>query len=228
MRRFILSLWRSAVLIFWVMIGFLALCVFLIGASILQVYQQFGGNAVLPADCALVFGAAVYNGYPGPAIVRRVSTAADLYKNHQVHKLILSGGRGEAGQVSEASVMKQQAMQLGVLSADITVEEASHSTEENLLNSRNLTLKCSSVVGISDAYHLARIELLARRQGWTDLQTLPATIRPQEASERNSVLREAFAYLYYDFYFDHWISSSALEKRFSDIPQKGFIPEKSQ
>ena len=33
---------------------------------------------------------------------------------------------------------------------------------------------------------------------------------------------------YYDFYFDHWISSSALEKRFSDIPQKGFIPEKSQ
>jgi uncharacterized SAM-binding protein YcdF (DUF218 family) len=182
-------------------------------AAIGIVEAHFQGDATFPADCALVFGAAVYaSTQPGPAIVRRIATAADLYRSHQVNRLILTGGRGEGNRASEAEVMKRQAILEGVSASDIVTEDQSHSTWENLLNSRNLTSDCKSVVGISDAYHLARIELLARRMGWTELKTQPAEIRPDRGSENRSVLREAVAYIYYAFHIDEWISTDAIQK----------------
>src|SRR5687768_11009949 len=45
----------------------------------LIIYAHFDGSATLPADCGLVFGAAVYSQYlPGPAITRRIEAAAAL------------------------------------------------------------------------------------------------------------------------------------------------------
>lgn len=161
------------------------------------------GSYQLPADCALVFGAAVYgHNVPGPAIVRRISTAAALYKEGSVRRLILSGGVGRGNRESEASVMRLQAMDRGVDARDIVLEEQAHSTWENILYTRPLTDNCNSVIGVSDGYHLARIDLLAWRQGWKELQTYPAVERPPEESERRSQIREIFAYMYYLLYLD--------------------------
>ncbi len=181
----------------------LALLAFAVTYGIIRAH--FDGTANLPADCAVVFGAAVA-GYdlPGPAIQRRVGTAADLYHAGHIRRLILSGGVGKGSGLSEseAIVMSRHAVQLGVDPAHITLEPDSHSTWENLRYSRNLTNGCESVVGISDAFHLARIEFLSWRQGWGELDTVPATQRPPERSERQSVQREVFAMLYYAFYLD--------------------------
>jgi uncharacterized SAM-binding protein YcdF (DUF218 family) len=168
----------------------------------------FSGNAVLPADCGIVFGAAVY-GYaqPGPAIVRRISTAARLYREGKVKKLIVTGGVGRGGGVSlsEADVMRAQAVAYGVKSFDIITEGESHSTVENLALTQPLAKSCESVVGISDGYHLARIRLLASRTGWTGFQTVPADDRPGPFSEMRSVIREVFAFLYYGLHLDAFI-----------------------
>lgn len=206
--------------------GVCAILIIAVFSAMGIVYAHFNGDAQLPADCALVFGAAVYaSSQPGPAIVRRVSTASSLYRLHQVNRLILSGGRGEGNQASEAEVMKKQAMMAGVRASDIVLEDQSHSTWENLLYSQNLTSHCKSVVGISDAYHLARIELLARRLGWKDLKTIPAAIHPESGSENRSVLREAFAYLYYAFHIDRWISTDTLQEHLPVGGQKVSGPE---
>lgn len=187
-----------------------------LGAT-LQVYSQFDGDTeALPADCAIVFGAAVYgNSIAGPAIVRRVSTAAHLYRNGQINRLILSGGKGVGNARSEANVMRSEAIGQGVSASDIVLEEESHSTWENIQNSKNLTSGCKSVVGISDAFHLARIELVARRQGWGKLPTIPAGNRPQPMSEQQSVLREVFAYIYYAFYMDTFVTKDVLKEKFT-------------
>jgi vancomycin permeability regulator SanA len=167
------------------------------------IYSHFDGTAELPADCALVFGAAVYaQSRPGPAITRRVAAAAALYREEKIQKLILSGGRGEGVRHSEAQVMRAFAIELGVAGNDIIIEDESHSTWENIAHSKNLTSQCSSVVAVSDQYHLARIELLSWRQGWGDLQTVPAQDRPPEDSEKRSVYREVLAFIYYVFYID--------------------------
>ena len=48
----------------------------------------------------------------------------------------------------------------------ITLEEEATSTWENLVYARPLVSDCSSIVGISDRYHLARIQYLAELQDW--------------------------------------------------------------
>lgn len=167
------------------------------------IYAHFDGTAALPADCGIVFGAAVYGqNLPGPAISRRIEAAAALYREGKIQRLIVSGGKGIGVRESEAQVMRTLAQQLGVEHSDIAVEDQSHSTWENIQYVRDLTRDCASVVGISDQYHLARIELLSWRQGWSALQTVPAIDRPPEESERKSVMREVLAYLYYVLYLD--------------------------
>lgn len=214
MKRFLLPLWRVALILFWVSAAVVTLSALLVGGSYWQVKRHFEGDATLPADCALVFGAAVYGNLPGPAIVRRVTTAVDLYKDGKIRTLIVSGGRGEGNSLSEADIMRREALRYGVSANDIILEDQSHSTWENLLYSQNLTSQCSSVVGISDAYHLARIGLIADRQGWVNFGTVPAGTRPAEMSENQSVLRETFAYLYYVLRMDYWITKETLQRNF--------------
>jgi len=178
----------------------LAVCV--AGSVLFVVIRGRAGDAVLPADCGVVFGAAVHpvfdsNGKfisidPGPGIQRRVETAVALYHAHQLQKLYMTGGRGEGMSVSEAEVMRDEAVREGVPTADISLEEQSHSTEENIRFTRPLTGSCSSVVAISDDYHLARIGWIARMQGWK-LSTAPAQRKPDALFEAQSVFREVGA-----------------------------------
>lgn len=180
----------------------IALAVVVIGCTViittgLFIVSRSHGSAVLPADCAIVFGGAVYGHRPGPAIVRRVEAAAAAYRQGKIQTLFLTGGKGWNDVSTEAQAMEDLAMEQGVRSQDIILEERARSTWENLLFTRPLTGSCASVVGISDAFHLARIELLARRQGWGSLTTLPTNLRPTSRSALKSFLREVFAYLYY-------------------------------
>lgn len=170
------------------------------GTTIAFVIARLQGTATLPAECAIVFGTAVHPVYDergrivsaraGPGILRRVSTAAALYRQGMIRRVFLSGGKGEGSLRSEAQVMRDVAEQRGIPPSAITVEDRSRSTRENLEFTRPLTSGCSSLVAISDGYHLARIELLADSLGWR-LQTVPAADRPSRAFILRNLLREA-------------------------------------
>ncbi len=169
---------------------------------------RFDGDAETSfADCALVFGAAVYGRQPGPAVTRRVATAAALYKEGRAKRLFLSGGSGGRGDgPSEADVMRREALRLGVQWSDISVEEQSRSTFENLLYARPLMQECTSTFGVSDRFHLARIRLLADQMGWRSLRTLPVEDRPPAVTEMRSVFREVLGYVYYAYHIHTLIS----------------------
>lgn len=182
-----------------------ALIALIVGGAYGQILSRYDGTAELPADCGIVFGAAVYGqNKPGPAITRRTAAAAKLWREGSVKRLIMTGGKGEGVRESEAQVMKNLAMELGVPGESILLEDKSHSTWENIANVQNLTSGCSSVIAISDGYHLARIELLSNRQHW-ELKTVPAVVpiedRPPRYNDEPS-WREVFAYIYYAFYID--------------------------
>jgi uncharacterized SAM-binding protein YcdF (DUF218 family) len=189
------------------------LVVLLLGLSALAFVVAFGyvivrtrGTAELPAECALVFGAAAHPvrdtqrniivSTPGPGMYRRVQTAFDLYRAKEIRRVIFTGGRGEGSDLSEAEIMKRLALKQGMKPQDITLEQKSHSTWENLLYSRPLLTSCKSVIGISDGYHLGRIQFLAWLQGW-NLPTYPAKDDRSLASEWKSLTREAFGIVYY-------------------------------
>jgi len=187
----------------------LALCMamFLAGTMVmtalaLVVVMSFSGNAVFPTECAIVFGAAVHkNSTPGPGIRRRVRTATDLYNEGKIEKLYFSGGFGSTFQAkSEAMVMKEVALEAGVPEKDIFIEEQATSTWENIEYTAPMMQNCTSVVGISDRYHLARIKLIAHKQGWGSLQIHPAAWVSSLPFEMWSTARETLGLLYYSAY----------------------------
>jgi uncharacterized SAM-binding protein YcdF (DUF218 family) len=172
--------------------------------SIGYVFTRYAGDATYPAECGIVFGTAVRPVFDehgtiiytdaGPGILRRVSAAADLYRQGKIKKLFMTGGKGEGMQESEASVMRRMAVVRGVVFEDITIEDSSNSTWENVRNTIPLMQSCKSIVGISDRYHLARIELLAARAGRV-IQIQPATVHANLAFELRSAVREAIGIL---------------------------------
>lgn len=169
-------------------------------STIMIVFVGFRSNAVFPVECGLVFGAAISGrNTAGPAIVRRVDGAAELWKDGSVQTLILSGGKGDAWRLSEAAVMRQQAICSGVDGRAILLEDTARSTKENLEHSKAIAdAHCESVVAISDQYHLARIRMLAKKTGWGELRAYGVEARP-ERGEAKSIFREVGAYLYYAF-----------------------------
>jgi uncharacterized SAM-binding protein YcdF (DUF218 family) len=151
-----------------------------------------------PADCLLVFGAAVHGqATAGPALRRRVDTAVNLYRQGRARTLVMMGGRGSPEQDSEAAVMRRVAIDAGVRPGAILIEETSHSTAENLRNSLPLLREhCDTSLGVSDSYHLARTALVAHSLG-LQYSSTPVVAPVQLSFFTMSMLREIIAYSLY-------------------------------
>ena len=173
------------------------------------VLSSLRGNATFPADCGVVFGAAVQPlrdgsgrviaSQAGPAILRRVQTAADLYRQGLLKEIFLTGGKGEGMRLSEAEVMRRVALRDGVKAQSVILESQSRSTRENIAFTKPLTGSCVSIVAISDDYHLARITLLAWENHWS-IRTTPSSTRAPAAFEAWSIAREVAGIVYESLY----------------------------
>lgn len=190
-------------------VGAACMTVLLFLSAYASVVHGFLGNGESSADCVLVFGAAVVgNRLPGPAIIRRVDRASNLYLDGDVGTIVFSGGKGIGNARSEAEVMREQAIARGVKANDIVLESESRSTWENIAYSAPIVRpRCTSVVAVSDRYHLERIRMIAKRQGWGTLATVPATDDLNFPRAGESVLREVFGVLYYGMFADIFLNN---------------------
>ena len=151
------------------------------------------------ADALVVLGARVMpGGVPSGALLARVEKAVELYQRGMAPRLVFSGGIG-VNPPSEAQVMREQAVRLGVPAEACVLEEQSHSTEQNARFSAELLrgLGARSVVVVSDPYHLLRARQYFRLNG-LDVATSPAldTERNLNAVDRFYwTVREAIALL---------------------------------
>jgi len=162
--------------------------------------DRFGQrDRALPADAVVVLGARVLSGgIPSGALQARVEKAVELYQRGIASRLVFSGGVGDHPP-SEAQVMRALAVQLGVPVEACSLEEQSHSTEQNARYSAELlrSLGAQRVVVVSDPYHLLRARQYFRLQGF-EVATSPAllTERNLHAVDRFYwTVREAFALL---------------------------------
>lgn len=117
---------------------------------------------------AVVLGAAVWEGgTPSPTLRRRCGRAVALWQGGGVRALVACGGTGRFGP-SEAEVMRDLWLAAGVPAHVIHCEDQSRTTEENIRNARPVltALGADRIILVSDAYHLPRAALVAKRQGW--------------------------------------------------------------
>jgi uncharacterized SAM-binding protein YcdF (DUF218 family) len=111
---------------------------------------------------------------------------------------VLSGGRISAADISEAGFMQKVIKKNSSTTPSMILEEQSHSTYENIKNSKALLPQAQSVVVVSDKFHLARAALLAKRAGfkkvyWSGPE--PSYYKTTELAYY--YLREAVALIFY-------------------------------
>jgi len=119
------------------------------------------------ADAIVVLGAAQYVGRPSPVLRARVDHAVSLWKRGLAPTLILTGGTGVGDTTSEAAVARKYAMSRGVPDRVIEVEIRGRTTSESMSAVARIMddREQSSVILVSDPFHMLRLSILARRHG---------------------------------------------------------------
>jgi uncharacterized SAM-binding protein YcdF (DUF218 family) len=150
-----------------------------------------------PERAILVLGAAVWpGGRPSTTMARRTQEAARQWHAGAASAIIPCGGVGRHPP-SEAEVMTRLLVEAGVPEEVIHPEDGSTSTATNIALARPILeeLGISHVLIVSDAYHLPRARLLARRAGLGGRTASPPLCGARPATFARGVLREIPAYL---------------------------------
>lgn len=153
-----------------------------------------------PADAAVVLGAAVWTNEPSPVFKERINHAINLYRTGRVRKLIFTGGQGNPGEPTEASAARDYALQSGVPASDILVEDKSHTTYQNILNSKQLADAhgIRTVLIVSDPLHMKRAMTMARDAGLEAHPSPTPSTRYQGMRSRLKLLmHETYYYIGY-------------------------------
>lgn len=134
------------------------------------------------ADAVIVMGAAAWGTHPSPVYRERLNEAIELYKKNRVKKMIFTGGTRDMNFPPESKVAFDYAVKQGVKSEDIYVESSSHSTLENLIESKKIINRngIANVLVVTDPLHMKRSMFIAN-----ELQ-IDASPYPCEASRFQS------------------------------------------
>ncbi len=149
-----------------------------------------------PADCAVVFGARVWNdGTPSDALADRVDEAIGLYRRGLVKRLVMSGGVEPENGLSEAEVMRARAEAAGVPRDAVLLDEAGVDTARTVRNTARLMRRegLGSALVVTHYYHEPRAKMLFDRAG-VRAYTVPATMRRRLYKEPYFLVREVGAY----------------------------------
>lgn len=153
-------------------------------------------TAAAPAY-AIVLGAAVWpGGAPSPALRRRAERAAELWHSGKVAGLVASGGVGR-NPPSEAAVIRNVVIGLGVPDSAVVLEEHSHNTLENIQFSKELLPPEATAVIVSDGWHLPRARRIAAQAGLTATTAAARAPNRRRLRQIRAVLREAVALIWH-------------------------------
>ncbi len=124
------------------------------------------------ADVAIVLGNTVFkDGRLSPWLKGRVDAALELYRNHQVKKIFVSGGIGTS-EYPEGDGMHQYLLEQGVPDSAILVDNYgnnSYLTAKNFLT-WNQTAQVRSAVVVTSFYHITRSKYIVKKLGFQAVQ----------------------------------------------------------
>ncbi len=150
-------------LVKWIKVSLL-ICILGTLLSAAHVAWFYNSEASTKKDCAVIFGAAVWDGnIASHALSDRTFSAADLYKKKLISCIVASGGPSRNA-MHEVDMMKK----LVTIDAELpeSVLTLDYKGLDTLSTLRNLDTSRSYIL-VSNDFHLGRIKLLA---GQTDLK----------------------------------------------------------
>ena len=151
-------------------------------------------------DYLLVLGTVVEGTEPSSMLSDRIQGAYEYLTAHPDVVCIVSGGKGDEVNLSEAQCMYNELTELGIDPARIWMEDRATSTVENFQFSLALIEERTGVrpdcLGVlSSEFHLLRARMFAREQGISPVAIPAKTSDP--ATFRSFFLREIVMVWYY-------------------------------
>ena len=159
-------------------LGLLGLFGLLLPRFILVLYAKprtFSVKDVSPRRVVIVFGAGLWrDGTPTPILRDRVQTAANLYFDGKVEKLLMSGDNRFVD-YNEPESMRQYALSLGVPDEAIVLDYAGRRTYDTCYRARDI-FRVDSAILVTQGFHLPRAIFLCNMLG-VDGVGVPADIQ---------------------------------------------------
>ena len=156
--------------------GLIALLSF---GSFLAIY---GGNdnADYSEETVIVLGCGIRGERVSVGLARRLDKAAEYHEKNPDAMIIVSGGQGPQEDIPEALAMKRYLIDKGIDEDKIIMEDKSTSTITNFRNSKaimeEMGLSLSSVVFVTNGYHVYRAASYAKDEGFLEVSHLGTDI----------------------------------------------------
>ena len=154
-----------------------------VGYAAYRIDQQGQRDEQRPVGAIVVLGAAQYDGRPSGVFAARLDHAVNLFLAGTAQFFVVTGGKLPGDRTTEAAVARAYALERGVPSDRILLEDAGRSTLESLrsvgeiLRGRGIR----DAVFVSDRTHMFRVLRMARDQGIVAFGS-PTTTSPSDAT----------------------------------------------
>ncbi|WEK71092.1 MAG: YdcF family protein [Candidatus Chryseobacterium colombiense] len=146
------------------------------------------------ADLAVILGNKVNeDGTLSKRLEKRLESGIDLYQNHRIKKILVSGGLGKEG-FYEGDKMKEFLVEKGIPDSLIIVDNHGDNTRATVINTLKLKpqLKFNSIIIVSQYFHVTRTKKLFEDQGFENVSSVSPNYF--EFRDLYSILREFPAY----------------------------------
>ncbi|MEY8427742.1 YdcF family protein [Lachnospiraceae bacterium 46-15] len=155
------------------------------------IVSKMGAKGAQDLDYVIVLGAQVRGDVPSKALMRRIQKAEEYLKENPETIAVLSGGKGNGENISEAQAMYDCLVDAGIEKERLIKEDKSTSTVENLEFSAALIGKSGRIGIISQNFHIYRALKLAEHQGYEDVYGIASS--SELIYQPHFMVREAFA-----------------------------------
>ena len=163
--------------------------------------MAYSVNESVNADYLIILGCRVKGSEAQQTLIMRIEAAAEYLSEHKNTVAIACGGIVHSDQlVSEAEVIKQGLINLGVESQRIILDDKSKTTIENFVNAREIIKNLEKerdrkavLAFLSSDFHIERALLIAKQCG-LDVYSV-ASASPSHLLKKNT-LREKAILLY--------------------------------
>ncbi|MDL2293458.1 YdcF family protein, partial [Ruminococcaceae bacterium OttesenSCG-928-D13] len=169
------------------------------GLFIFVAVSGYADQAQGDEKAIVVLGAGLRGERVSDVLRRRLDAALEAWEQNPGAVVVVTGGQGPGENIPEAAAMKKWLVERGVPKEAIIAEDKSVSTEENLLFAQQLLAEAgitpdAPVAVVTNAFHCYRAGQYAKKLGFTDVNTVPASMNVTAILP--SYLREVLAILY--------------------------------
>jgi uncharacterized SAM-binding protein YcdF (DUF218 family) len=140
------------------------------------ILSAFSGRGEPGGEVLIVLGTTVNGTEPSPMLKQRLDAAVQYLNTYPDAICIVTGGKGDEHNLSEAQCMYNYLTAAGIDAARITMEDRATTTVENLQNVRTM-LDTNEVDILSSDFHLYRAGLIAKEAEFIPT-LIPAKTQP--------------------------------------------------